>query len=130
MKHRKGGALPGAWQFTDQKTAPHSEWDGVDHLEKDEEHACDILVRAIGFEVIRFSQPRETNQTRGIADRLYVHRGRGISLWWEVKRPKGGTWSADQQAFGSLVGAGGGRYGVGSRWDLIGRLAGLGFRFL
>ncbi len=127
MKHRKGGRLPLAWMFSEIQTTPHPRWDGSDTLEKDEERFCDKLVVAIGFSLVRISQPRETNQTRGIADRLYVHQPRGVHLWWEVKRPRGGTWSPDQQAFKALVEAGGMNYGVGARHDLMDRLNELGF---
>lgn len=128
MKHRKGGRLPLAWRYDEIQIKPHPKWDGTDTLEKDEERFCDSLVTAIGFTIVRISQPRATNQTRGIADRLYVHDLRRVHLWFEIKRPRGGTWSPDQQAFKALVEIGGMQYGVGARNDLIDRLNILGFK--
>lgn len=56
--------------------------------EKVVEHLCDQLVAAMSGKagVVRFSQARATNQTRGISDRRY--RILGVGLWFEVKSEK------------------------------------------
>lgn len=57
--------------------------------EKQEELFADRAARMMGFQVIRFSQPRRTMQTRGIPDRLYLHAGRRVAVWAEIKAEKG-----------------------------------------
>jgi hypothetical protein len=70
--------------------------------EKQEELWSDKTARMLGFEVIRFSQPRRTMQTRGISDRLYVHPVHRVAVWAEVKSEKGKL-SERQQWFLGLV---------------------------
>lgn len=79
--------------------------------EKEMERECDRLALQLGCDIVKFSQPRNTMQTPGIADRRYRHRGQ--ALWFEVK-PEDGKLSVDQANFlhreaeaGSIVGAGG-----------------------
>jgi hypothetical protein len=57
--------------------------------EKDEERDCDALVQSIGGKVRRYSQPRRTMQTAGIADREYVILDGCDVLRWEVKAEDG-----------------------------------------
>lgn len=45
-------------------------------LEKHVEHAGDVLMQKLGFEVVRFSHPGKTQQTIGIPDRRYYRRPR------------------------------------------------------
>ena len=56
--------------------------------EKTVEKWCDDLIAQIAGKqgVVRFSQARETNQTRGIADRLYSPWS--CDVWFEVKSEK------------------------------------------
>lgn len=93
-------------------------------LEKAVEHAGDQLMRALGFEVIRFSHPGKTKQTPGIADRRYYRRPRiiarrdgrflapAVSLWWEAKSDSGRQ-RPDQRVFQELVEACGEAYVLG-----------------
>jgi hypothetical protein len=74
----------------------------IERSEKDEEHAGDQLMAMTGFEIVRFSQPRNTMQTPGVSDRLYIHRARKLAVWWEAKRV-GGKQSAHQRKFQELV---------------------------
>lgn len=55
--------------------------------EKQVERWCDDLVEKCSGEVVRFSQSRATNQTRGISDRRY--RLFGHAFWFEVKAEDG-----------------------------------------
>ena len=55
--------------------------------EKDEEAACDALVKSMLGTVRRYSQPRRTMQTAGISDREYVIFD--DVLRWEVKAEDG-----------------------------------------
>ena len=57
--------------------------------EKQIEHMGDKLMFALGFSIIRFSQPRNTMQTSGIPDRRYYSAARRVALWWEAKTAKG-----------------------------------------
>ena len=79
--------------------------------EKEMERACDRLAKQLGADIVTFSQPRNTMQTPGIADRRYRHRGQAV--WFEVK-PEDGKLSQDQLTFlrreqecGMIAGAGG-----------------------
>lgn len=95
--------------------------------EKAVEHAGDRLMRAHGFTVIRFSQPRATKQTAGIPDRRYYRPPRiveregarfmdslhGYALWWEAKTSEGKQ-SPAQKVFQELVEACGETYLVGT----------------
>src|SRR5262245_40877249 len=66
--------------------------------EKHVEASCDSLMRQMGWDVVRFSQPRNTMQTAGIPDRKYYHLGRRRTIWFECKRP-GGEQSRAQRDF-------------------------------
>jgi len=57
--------------------------------EKDEERDCDALVQRMGGRARRYSQPRRTMQTAGIADREYVLFDGSIVLRWEIKAEDG-----------------------------------------
>lgn len=56
-------------------------------LERDVEHLCDQLVEQHAGRVVRYSQPRATRQSAGIADREYFVLGARIRF--EVKREDG-----------------------------------------
>lgn len=81
--------------------------------EKHVEHAGDQLMALYGFQIIRFSQARATNQTPGIPDRKYYHTGRKLTLWWEAKRP-GGKQSHFQESFQAMCEACGETYLCGT----------------
>lgn len=70
--------------------------------EKDVERLCDSLMSQLGYEIIRFSQARATNQTPGIPDRKYFHAVRGRAVWFECKR-EGGKQSTAQRRFQLLA---------------------------
>lgn len=101
-----------------------------DALEKAIEHEGDKLMRALGFEVVRFSHPGKTKQTPGIADRRYYRRPRvverrdgrfhvpAIALWWEAKSATGRQ-RPDQRLFQEMVEACGEAYVLGTHDDLI-----------
>jgi hypothetical protein len=82
-------------------------------LEKVHEHAGDELMLALGFEVVRFSQPRNSKQTPGIADRRYYHRARKLAFWWEAKADWGEQ-RPDQKVFQETVEAVGEIYVLGT----------------
>lgn len=75
------------------------------------------LMRALGFEVVSFSQPRASKQTPGIADSRYRHAGRKLAFWWEWKAADGEQ-SPDQAAFQRGEEACGCLYGIGGFGDL------------
>lgn len=58
-------------------------------LEADVERACDDLARQLGWAVENYSQRRASKVHEGIPDRRYVHRGRGLRVWVELKAPQG-----------------------------------------
>jgi hypothetical protein len=70
--------------------------------EKRVEHLGDKVMASVGFEIVRFSQPRNTMQTQGIPDRRYYHPTKKLALWWEAKK-EGGKQSLAQQDFQSMV---------------------------
>ncbi len=70
--------------------------------EKQVEHTGDRFMADLGFAVVRFSQARATQQTRGIPDRRYYSPSRGVACWWEAKA-EGGKQSADQAAFAAMA---------------------------
>lgn len=74
--------------------------------EKQEEFFCDRAARMMGFTVVKFSQPRRTMQTRGIPDRLYLHTGRGVAVWAEIKSEKGKLSAHQQQLHAAMRAAG------------------------
>lgn len=85
--------------------------------EKQVEKNGDYFMAALGFETVRFSQPRHTMQTFGIPDRRYYHRERKLALWWEAKRP-GGRQSDHQRGFQQMVEAVGEVYVLGDTDNL------------
>jgi hypothetical protein len=102
-------------------------------LERDVETAVDrLMVTALGFRAIRFSQSRATQQTPGIPDRRYHHRALGITVWVETKRPKGGKMSDAQREFMLDVLAAGEQYVLAhtlepmEEWAIRGGLASRG----
>ena len=60
-----------------------------DREEKELVRETDKRMRAAGFVVVNFSQPRASKQTPGIPDREYFHPGRGLFVKWEAKTPRG-----------------------------------------
>lgn len=59
---------------------------------------ADKQMRALGFIVISFNQPRHAKYlTPGIPDRRYYHPGRGVCLWWEAKTSTGEQSPAQKQ---------------------------------
>ena len=65
--------------------------------EKQEEHFADRAARMMGYDVVRFSQPRATKQTPGIPDRLYLHPVHRVAVWAELKSEKGKATPAQKQ---------------------------------
>lgn len=81
------------------------------------EAQCDDLVLQLGWQVVRFSQPRNTMQTPGIPDRKYYHMARRLTLWFECKR-EGGRQSQAQRRFQLMAEACGERYVLGGVAEL------------
>lgn len=104
------------------------------HPERDEQERGTALMRAIGFSVLRFSQPVRTLQTPGIPDCFYFglapSPGLGIvasaSLWWEWKKP-GAERTAVQIRIGDALEAADQPYGWGDYAALSARLIRLGY---
>jgi hypothetical protein len=77
--------------------------------ESDVAAACDSRAIAAGWIVERYEQRRATMITEGLPDRRYVHRGRGLRVWVEVKRPGGKLttaqhrWLLDELEAGALA---------------------------
>lgn len=86
-------------------------------LEKHVVAAADKQLRALGFIVVNFSQPRATKQTAGIPDRRFYHVGRRICFWWEAKAP-GGHQSPAQREFQDWCEMTGDGYALGTDQDL------------
>jgi hypothetical protein len=69
----------------------------------------DQLAAQLGWVVERYEQRRATMITEGLPDRRYVHRGRGLRVWVEVKRPGGKLtiaqhrWLLDELEAGALA---------------------------
>ncbi len=59
--------------------------------------AADKQLRALGFVVVNYSQPRASKQTPGIPDREYFHPGRGVLMKWEAKTSRGVQSPAQRQ---------------------------------
>jgi hypothetical protein len=85
--------------------------------EKAIEHECDKLAQKAGARVVRFSHPGKTQQTPGIADRLYCFPAKGFALWFEAKTPDGEQ-RPGQVLFDELVTASGHQYACGGIGDL------------
>lgn len=73
---------------------------------------CRKLMRAFGFEVVSFSQPRKSKQTPGIPDTKYYHRERHLTLWHEDKA-EWGRQSPAQKKFQEMAEACGEIYVLG-----------------
>ena len=101
----------------DARTPEQLEADDA-RLEKEHEDNADKQLRALGFEVVRFSHPGRTKQTPGIADRRYYHRGRRLAFWWEAKSATG-TQRPEQRNFQELVTDAGDLYVLGTDQDLF-----------
>ena len=88
----------------------------------------DVIKNAerFGCEVVSFSQPFQSAQTRGIADLRIYHRDRNQAAWFEVKTPTGKQ-SPGQVAFQSLVESVGERYVLGGVPALLDLLREWGF---
>jgi hypothetical protein len=82
------------------------------HPERDEENAVDRLMAALGFTVVRFSQPKAHMQTLGWPDRAYF--GKNVSLFWEAKA-LGGKRSFWQIAMSIVLTDAGLQYVTGQR---------------
>lgn len=61
----------------------------VAELEDDVVAEGDRMMRALGFDIVRFSQKRRSKVTEGIPDRRYYHRRRRLFVWWEAKSATG-----------------------------------------
>lgn len=75
------------------------------------------LMRALGFEVVNFTQKRASKQTPGIPDTKYYHTSRGLTLWHEDKATWG-TQSPAQKHFQEIAEACGEIYVLGTLHDL------------
>lgn len=89
-----------------------------ERLEKRHEHEADKQMRALGFEVVKFSHPGKTKQTPGIPDRRYYHRARRLALWWEAKSATGRQ-RPEQRYFQEMCDAVGDTYVLGTDRDLF-----------
>jgi hypothetical protein len=110
-----GIPAPAAAELT---LSPEQLQEQEDRLEKTIEYEGDKQMRALGFEVVRFSRPGKTKQTPGIPDRKYYHRGRGFTLWWEAKSATG-VQRPDQKIFQEMCEACGEIYVLGTDDDLF-----------
>lgn len=72
----------------------------------------------LGFTAIRFSQSRETRQTPGIPDRLYINSSKRLAVFWEAKTEIGKQ-SASQRAFQTLAESVGWKYLLGTSDVLV-----------
>lgn len=86
-------------------------------LEKHVERDGDKFMENLGFTAVRLSQSRASRQTPGIPDRKYYHLTRGITLWWEAKRPKG-VQSFKQKVFQEMAQQCGEVYALGGVEEL------------
>ena len=68
-------------------------------LEKAEQVEVVKNFRRAGFKVYWLSQSRASKQTPGLPDLYFVHKAKGIALWWETKRQVGGELSPAQADF-------------------------------
>lgn len=97
-----------------------SEDDLRQKIEDEHVAAGDRLMRALGFEVVCFSQKKRAKVTPGIPDRRYYRRPRqslretwpAVSCWWEAKADRGRQ-RPDQRAFQEMVEACGEVYVLG-----------------
>ena len=71
-------------------------------LEKEVQKDVAKTAKQFGCEVVSFSQPFQSAQTRGIADLRIYHRERNQAAWFEVKRD-GGKQSPGQKSFQILA---------------------------
>jgi hypothetical protein len=68
----------------------------AEQLERDDERDEKALVRetdkrmrAAGFRIANYSQPRASKQSAGVQDHEYFHLERGLFTKWEAKTPRG-----------------------------------------
>lgn len=77
--------------------------------EKQVQRNVTLALRAFGFAVTDYSQPRATKQTPGIPDLYGQHAAWRLRVWVEVKTAKGKTspaqerWHAQERAAGGTV---------------------------
>lgn len=57
----------------------------------------DKRMRAVGFRVVNYSQPRASKQSPGIPDHEYFHPERGLFVKWEAKTARGEQSPAQQE---------------------------------
>lgn len=114
--------------LSDARTAAEIEAD-EDRLEKAIEVAGDKQLKALGFEVVKFSHPGKTKQTPGIPDRRFYHRGRRLAFWWEAKSATGRQ-RPDQKLFQEMCDASGDPYVLGTDADLFAWLVERGIAFV
>jgi hypothetical protein len=119
------------WVAIDDRLAPGEERSETPRIrrrlpEKEVEADIDRTLKALGFEVTRFSQPRASKQTLGIPDRYARHARLGLRLWIEVKAGKNRL-SRHQEAWHVAERAAGGHVvTVWSVQDLVEELRALG----
>jgi hypothetical protein len=113
----RGGNISGISRTSDVPSADQLEAEDA-RLEKEHELAGDRQLKALGFEVVKFSHPGKTKQTPGIPDRRYYHRARRIAFWWEAKSATG-TQRPDQRGFQEMCDAVGDLYVLGTDQDLF-----------
>jgi hypothetical protein len=101
--------------------APRRAGVGLRVTEKDVERRCDSLMSQLCWNVVRFSQPRHTMQSSGIPDRKYYNVARGLTLWFECKRP-GGKQRPAQKQFQQMAEACGETYVMGGVDELLSAL--------
>jgi len=94
--------------------------------EKQVEATGDLLMAALGFTAIRFSQARATQQTPGIPDRRYYSPDRRAAVWWEAKTEIGLP-SAFQKAFRAMCESCGEEYVIGTEEALLGWVVSKGY---
>lgn len=78
---------------------------------------CYRRMRALGWHVVNFSQPRATKQSSGIPDARYQSLIRRVCVWHEVKAPAGAQ-STPQREFMEREQAAGHPYVLGGVGDL------------
>ena len=92
--------------------------------EKEVERECDALMKALGWTLVRFSQPRHTMQSFGIPDRRYYPPTTAFTFkpfWLEVKKI-GGKQRPDQKKFQDMCKDNGESYVIGGLAELAAHL--------
>lgn len=96
-------------------------WRGLAPLEKSVAKDCDVMMRDMGWTVIKLSQRggsrvRKSHVTAGVPDRRYYREG--DSFWFESKQADRGVQSEEQKAFQSMVERAGELYVIGGLKEL------------